>query len=264
LVAVEPDLLGFDTAPAPAPPAAPITTENEFGAFQTTSVPTETPPHATSVVAAAAAADDFADFGSLRSAPAVPNNNDPFASVAPPLTALSQTTQPQVSFDAYGNATNNNINNNMMPGGMTNGMTAPMSSNYVGTMSGVTNAFGNMTMGASGGMQQPQSSSMMMPASTEDDFGDFSTATPTLATTVSMKSPDPMSKLINLDSLSKNSSSMKPNTNRQQMGNHPQMGNPMGDPRTGQMYMPTAAGGGGVIQQEPGTLTRVKVMTPEK
>jgi hypothetical protein len=133
----------------------------------------------------------------------------------------------------------------MMSGVTANGMAAPMNNHTAGAMMGVTNAFGNMTMGASGGMQPQQSS---MSAQNEDDFGDFSTATTSLAMpTVSMNKSDPMSKLINLDGLSKNPSKMTPNTNLQQMGNP--MNNAMGHPGMGQMYMPTA----GV--QQPGTFT---------
>jgi hypothetical protein len=116
-----------------------------------------------------------------------------------------------------------------MAGGMINtmsGMGAPpmMNNNSMtmmnntpasaaGGMSGVTNAFGNMNMG--GGMQPQQATTMPAPAANDDDFGDFAAAnvsTPAVATT--MNSSDPLSKLINLDGLSKNPSAMKPNKNQ--------------------------------------------------
>jgi hypothetical protein len=113
-------------------------------------------------------------------------------------------------------------------------------------MSGVENSFGNMTMGSPLGVPVQQPS--MPPPS--DDFGDFSTATPSLAMpTVYTNTPDPMSKLINLGGLSKNPSRLNANANRQQMNN--EMGNPMTNaminPRTGQMFMPATA------VQQPGT-----------
>jgi hypothetical protein len=200
----EPDLLGFDSAPAPA---AATPASEEFGAFQATSAP----------AAPAGPADDFAEFGSLRSAPVPAASNDPFA--APP--AAPQAAQPPQQFNAFGNS-NNNAMGGMMAGGINNGMTAPISNNSAGSMPGITNAFGNMNM--AGGMQPQQPT---MPADNDDEFGDFSAAQPSLAApAITMNTSDPMSKLINLDGLSKNPSKMKPNTNQQQMGNP--MGNPMG------------------------------------
>ncbi|KAG7350688.1 ENTH domain containing protein [Nitzschia inconspicua] len=230
----EPDLLGFDTAPAPAPVAA-IPASEEFGAFQATSASS----------APAAATDEFADFGSLRSAPA-PVNNDPFAAPA----AIPPIAQPQQAFDAFGNnnimAANNTMTGMMGSGGMTNGMPVPMANNNTGAISGVTNAFGNMNMGAAGGMQQPQST---MPSVSDDDFGDFSTAAPSSAApAATTNSSDPLSKLINLDGLSKNPSTMKAKTNQQSLGNqmmgnpmmgNQMMGNPMmGNPMMGNQSMP--------------------------
>jgi hypothetical protein len=231
----EPDLLGFDTAPAPAPVAATPASE-EFGAFQATPAPAAPAP---------AAADDFADFGSLRSAPVPAPVIDPFA--APP--AAHQAAQPQQPFNAFGNnnMAGNTMGSAMMAGGMTNGMAAPMNNNTVGGMSGMTNAFGNMNMGATGGMQPQQQSSMPATAN-DDDFGDFSTATPSFtAPAVTMPSSDPLNKLINLDGLSKNPSKNKPNTNQQPMGmGMGNMNNGMGNPLMSQQNVP--------VVQQPGTL----------
>ena len=207
----EPDLLGFDSAPAPAAPAEPAS--EEFGAFQATP----------SAPAPAAGGDDFADFGALRAAPAPAAANDPFATPS----AAPQAAQPQQqSFDAFG--TNNTMGGGMMQGGgMNNGMAAPMmnNNNNAGGMSNVANAFGNMNM--AGGVQPQQQQPAM---AGDEDFGAFSAAKPSMSTpAVTMNSSDPMSKLINLDGLSKNPSAMKPQQKPQNnmMGN-PMMGNQMG------------------------------------
>jgi hypothetical protein len=144
--------------------------------------------------------------------------------------------QQQQQFDAFGNSGNAMGGGMMHSGPMNNGMASPMmngTNNAVG-ISGVTNAFGNMNM--AGGMQQPQQPTMA-PSANDDDFGDFSAAKPpSFAPAPSMSSSDPMSKLINLDGLSKNPSAMKPKVNQQQdmMGN-PMMGNQMGqNPQPGE------------------------------
>ena len=112
---------------------------------------------------------------------------------------------------------------------MNNGMANPMMNNNAGGMGGVTNAFGSMNM--AGGMQQlPQQQPAMAAPSNDDDFGDFSTASkPRLSmnTNTISNSSDPMSKLINLDGLSKNASAMKPANNQQQQQNNMMGGNPM-------------------------------------
>lgn len=164
-------MLDFGSAPAPAPAAA-----DDFGAFQGTAAP-----------APAAAADDFADFDQIRSKNTGP---DPFASAPAPA-----------AFNAFGNnnavpSNNNMMNNNMMA----NNNNMMMNNN----MAAMGNAFNNMSVGApSGGMQQPA-----MPASNDDDFGDFETAAKPTTPAIAMKQTvsDPMAGLINLDGLSKNAS----------------------------------------------------------
>ena len=218
--------MGFDSVPAPA--AAQPASE-EFGAFQATP----------SAAAPAPASDEFADFGSLRSAPAPAVVADPFA--APPTAPQPQQSQPQ-QFNAFGNTMGGGMNNamgNMAAPQMMNNNSMMMNNTpaapAVGGMSGVTNAFGNMNMG--GGMQPQQATSMPAPAANDDDFGDFAAAnvsTPAVAKT--MNSSDPLSKLINLDGLSKNPSTMKPNTNQSagnQAGGQFQQNMPQGIPQPG-------------------------------
>mmetsp|Transcript_17567 Transcript_17567/g.19018 ORF Transcript_17567/g.19018 Transcript_17567/m.19018 type:complete len:615 (-) Transcript_17567:271-2115(-) len=168
--APEEDLLGFDSVPS-APSTA--TVSSEFGAFQASSAPA--PAHAS---------DEFAAFGQMRS---------------------GQTP----SFDAFGNNGVNATNYNMMM----NNNAAPMTNNMVNNnrnindgVPGIGNSFGNMNVGSAGGqLQQPT-----MPASNDDDFGDFADAkkdSSSLSFSVKAgKSSDPMSSLINLDGLSKNPS----------------------------------------------------------
>eukprot|EP00532_Pseudo-nitzschia_australis_P004828 CAMPEP_0168186898 /NCGR_PEP_ID=MMETSP0139_2-20121125/14701_1 /TAXON_ID=44445 /ORGANISM="Pseudo-nitzschia australis, Strain 10249 10 AB" /LENGTH=648 /DNA_ID=CAMNT_0008108983 /DNA_START=123 /DNA_END=2069 /DNA_ORIENTATION=+ len=197
------DLLGFDDVPAQAPPAAGTGGNNDFGAFQTSSVPTPT---------AAVAADDFGAFDQIRSKN-TQQGPDPFA--AAPVAAA-----PQQQFGAFGNnggvgvntnmfvnntanptgnmmMNNNMMNNNMMNNNMSNNNM----SNNVATMG---NSFNNMSVGASapvGGMQQPQ----VFPAN-DDDFGDFADAKTSSSTPTAAKPSDPLAGLINLDSLTKNPS----------------------------------------------------------
>jgi len=163
-------LLGFDSVPS-APSTA--TVSSEFGAFQASSAPVP-----------ADASDEFAAFGQMRS---------------------GQTP----SFDAFGNNGGNTTNYNMMM----NNNAAPMTNNMGNNnrnindgVPGIGNSFGNMNVGSAGGQfQQPT-----MPASNDDDFGDFADAkkdSSSLSFSVKAgKSSDPMSSLINLDGLSKNPS----------------------------------------------------------
>jgi hypothetical protein len=170
-------LFSFDDVPAPAPAPA---GNDDFGAFQSTPAPVPAP-----------AKDEFADFGSLRSAPA--SQADPFvAAPAPPPQ------QQQQSFDAFGNMAAAN-------GGMTMGGTAMNAPNngMAGNpgMGGMNNAFGNMTMGT-----QPVPAAPV--AAADDEFGDFADAGP--KSPVKMNSSDPMAKLVSLDHLSKNPNQQKP------------------------------------------------------
>lgn len=224
----EPDLLGFDVAPVPAPAPAPFatSTNDDFGAFQST---------ATATTASSGGSDDFAAFSDMRSfSAAVPvqSTSDPFAVPAP---ALAPPPQQQAAFGAFGN------NNNLMATAGNPGMPMPgmMTNNAMGGMDNVTNSFGNMNVtqgvGVAGMLpQQPQQ--VVMPPN-DDDFGDFTGASK-MASSVgggmtmmggpskpSSSSGDPLSKLINLDGLSKNPSrNIKPgNMNR------PVVANPSGN-----------------------------------
>jgi len=190
------DLLGFD-APAPAPSAS--TGGNlDFGAFQASSTPTP-----------AGVSDDFAEFDQIRSSNT--QGPDPFATA--PAAGPSSQQQP-ASFDAFGNnnvgsATNATTNSNMFNSNvMSNSMTSNnmMNNNAMSNnMVAMGNAFNNMSVGTnapSGVMQQPN-----MPASNDDDFGDFEAAKVTSTSPATKKiSSDPMAGLINLDYLSKNPS----------------------------------------------------------
>ena len=186
------DLLDFGAAPAPAPAAG---VSAEFGAFEGSSAPAPT-----------TASDEFADFDQIRSKSKGP---DPFAATPTPAPA---------AFDAFGNnnaggANNNMMNNNMMGNNMMNNnmmgnnmMNSNMmnnnNNNINNNMAAVGNAFGNMNVGApAGGMQQPA-----MPASNDDDFGDFEAAKVNMPAIATKSSSNPMSGLINLDGLSKNPS----------------------------------------------------------
>jgi epsin len=192
-VAAEPevDLLDFGGPPSAPAPSAAATNSSEFGAFQTTSAP-----------APADASGEFAAFGQMRSAQAS-SAPDPFA--AAPVVQQQQTP----TFDAFGNNGGGDTNNNMMMNNnMMNNNGAPMANANAG-MAGMGNAFGNMNVGSStpaGGMQQIQQP--IMPASNDDDFGDFSDANKKddSSFSITTKSSDPFSGMINLDSLSKNPS----------------------------------------------------------
>jgi hypothetical protein len=122
-------------------------------------------------------------------------------------------------------------------------------------LSGVTSAFGNMNVG--GGMPVQQAT-----ASIDDDFGDFAAAnvsTPAVAKT--MNSSDPMSKLINLDGLSKNPSKNKPTNMNQPISNQtggqfqqnmPQGMQPPGMPQGIQQPGVVSAGGSDAISSMMG------------
>lgn len=157
--------------------------------------------------AAAAVADEHG-FDAFQSAPAAPvqpvpspSQPDPFGDFSGP----SAHAQPQ-QFDAFGGT-----------------------SNAMGNMASMNNAFGNMHMQQQGmmnssgmmGMQQPAmmnsggimgmpqqqqmtaapSNVMVTPSANDDDFGDFENASPQKQT---VQSSDPFSHLTQLDSLTKN------------------------------------------------------------
>lgn len=140
--------------------------------------------------------DEFADFqtGGTSSAGAA---HDPFA--ASPAAFSPQSSQPTSSFDAFGNAPQQQPTTSF-------------------------GAFGNMAGGTMNGMQSTGFASPTHgPASNfggggndDDDFGDFAAAPKgspekiSFSATSTATSSDPLSKLISLDSLTKNSEKNKP------------------------------------------------------
>ena len=187
--APEVDLFSFDD---PAPAAAP-SSNDDFAGFQSAGASSNDPFGAPS-----AANDDFGDFASARQSTGAA---DPFAS------APAQQ-QPTAAFDAFGGGMMNNNNmmggggmnggmnsNNMMGGGMNNNM---MNNNVMGggMNSNVMGGGISMNNNMMGGGSKPK------PAPADDDFGDFAAAAPTKA--AAPVSNDPLSKLISLDGLAKN------------------------------------------------------------
>jgi len=154
---------------------------------------------------AAAPEEDLLGFDSVPSAPSTATVSSEFgafqASSAPSsadasdeFAAFGQMRSGQTpSFDAFGNNGGNGTNYNMMMNNNAVSMTNNMGAN-------------NMNITPAGGQfQQPT-----MPASNDDDFGDFAdakkdTSSSSFSAKVA-KSSDPMSSLINLDGLSKNPS----------------------------------------------------------
>merc|ERR1711935_1056256 len=110
-------------------------------------------------------------------------------------------------------------------------------------MAGMGNAFNNMSVGTAtpaGGMQQPT-----MSASNDDDFGDFEAAKgPSFSPTMQKASSNPMSGLINLDSLSKNPSSQM-SMNRPGFSGGAQVQYQQGVQNGGQAQAPTVVSAGG-------------------
>lgn len=164
------DLFSFDDAPASAP------ANNTFDAFQTAPAP---PP---------AASDDFGDFQEI--APSAPVQFDAFGnnnSVPAPVQSGG--------FDAFGGSANT-MNNTMQQNQVMIGR------NNMNTMS---NAFGNMNMQS---QPMPAAAATAAPTATnnDDDFGDF--ADPSAAKST-VTSSDPLSSLISLDGLTKNTKKEK-------------------------------------------------------
>jgi len=163
-------------APAPAAPevdlfgfdevpnSTPAQVDNSFDAFQSAGAP--------AVVALPPSTnDDFGDFQQIAPSSAV--QFDAFGSAPAPQ---------RVSFDAFGVAPSN--------------PPASASSN----MNTMNNAFGNMKF-----QSAPTPAAMPAPTASgdDDDFGDFADAEPSSVKT-NVTSSDPLSKLISLDGLSKN------------------------------------------------------------
>ena len=165
-------------APAPAAPevdlfgfddvpsSTPAQADNSFDAFQSAGAPA-------AVAAPPAANDDFGDFQQIAPSSAV--QFDAFGSAPAPQ---------QASFDAFGAAPSQ--------------PPAAAAGSNMNTMNG---AFGNMNF------QSAPSPAATMSAPTasgdDDDFGDFADAEPSSAK-LNVTSSDPLSKLISLDGLSKN------------------------------------------------------------
>jgi len=166
-------------APAPAAPevdlfgfddvptSTPAQADNSFDAFQSAGAPAPA-----AVAAPPAASDDFGDFQQIAPSSAV--QFDAFGSAPAPQ---------QASFDAFGAAPSQ--------------PPAPVGNN----MNTMNDAFGNMNF------QSAPTPAATMPVPTasgdDDDFGDFADAEPSSAKT-NVTSSDPLSKLISLDGLSKN------------------------------------------------------------
>jgi len=163
-------------APAPAAPEvdlfgfddvptnAPAQADNSFDAFQSAGAPAP-------VAAPPAANDDFGDFQQIAPSSAV--QFDAFGSAPAPQ---------QASFDAFGAAPS------QPPAAVSNNMNT------------MNDAFGNMNFQSA----PAPAATMPAPATSEDDddFGDFAGAEPSAKSNVT--SSDPLSKLISLDGLSKN------------------------------------------------------------
>ena len=166
-------------APAPAAPevdlfgfddvptSTPAQPDNSFDAFQSAGAPAPA-----AVAAPPAANDDFGDFQQIAPSSAV--QFDAFGSAPAPQ---------QASFDAFG---------------ATPSQPPAAAGNNMNTMN---DAFGNMNF------QSAPTPAATMPVPTasgdDDDFGDFADAEPSSAKS-NVSSSDPMSKLISLDGLSKN------------------------------------------------------------
>lgn len=174
------DLFSFD-APAPAAQAS-ATTDDDFAGFQSASAP---------------AADPFA-------APSQPTQD---------FNAFGQQSQQQ-EFGAFAAAPMQQQSTDMFASGMQQTGGVPM-------MNGASNVMGATPMNVMGGSNPMGGASNVMggsmpgnsmaapaAATTDDeDFGDFAAAGNTTSDTpASTKPVDPMSKLISLDGLSKNSS----------------------------------------------------------
>merc|ERR1712176_132209 len=210
--APEVDLFSFDTA------AEPSTTKNEdeFDAFTNARV------------APAPADDDFGDFTGISPAPAVStdlfgNMNaqgqaqntkslDPFASNN--ANVVTQNMQ-QMSLNTMSSNTNpammsnnisSNVNTGMMPNTMLSNMNATTMSNTM--PSNVNTAFMFNTMSSNmNTTTMPISNTATQNQPESDDFGDFSGAASSKPSTVSS---DPLSKLVNLDGLTKTSKKEDP------------------------------------------------------
>lgn len=184
--APEVDLFSFDSPePAPATTAAPTPNGDEFDAFTSARAAPATSAFDNTPVAAATNDDLFGAFSGSRAQTAAPTQAaivDPFATNTAPATV------PNMHQTSFNNpAMMSSPQMNMMQGGVGNGMVSQFS-NSVPT--DPNNAMSGTKIAAAVS-QQPADS---------DDFGDFSGAT----TSPKLGSADPISKLINLDSLSLN------------------------------------------------------------
>lgn len=166
-------------APAPAAPevdlfgfddvptSTPAQADNSFDAFQSAGAPTPA-----AIAAPPEANDDFGDFQQIAPSSAV--QFDAFGSAPAPQ---------QASFDAFG---------------ATPSQPPAATGNSMNTMN---DAFGNMNFQSA----PTPAATMPAPAASgdDDDFGDFADAEPSSAKS-NVKSSDPMSNLVSLDGLSKN------------------------------------------------------------
>ena len=205
--APEVDLFSFDDAPAPAP------ANNTFDAFQTAPAP---PP--------AAANDDFGDFQEI--APSAPVHFDAFSNNNNSTSNPVQTG----GFDAFGGSTNTMNNTMSQNQGMMGG----------NTMNAMNNAFGNMNMQSQTMPAAATTTAAPTATNNDDDFGDFTDADPSAAKST-VTSSDPLSSLISLDGLTKNTKKEKKASDSSGVGSqqtNTQMGmsnNPMGFQGNGQL-----------------------------
>jgi len=181
--APEIDLFSFDSAPVPSVPVN--SGGDEFDAFQTASSNT-------------AADDDFGDF--QQTAPSSNVQFDAFGSAPTASPQKPAMPQQQAQFNAFGG-------NSMQPMQQQQPMMGNQQMQGGGT-SGMNDMFGNMGMQnqkmqqMQGAAPTPAMANNGAAADNGDDFGDFEDADPFANSTV--KSSDPLSKLISLDGLMKN------------------------------------------------------------
>jgi len=172
------DLFSFDS-PEPAATTAPASNDDEFDAFTSARAAPATSAFDNAPAPAAANDDLFGSFSGAQTAVPTQAPVDPFAATTTPTTTSNMH---QTSFNNQPMASQQM---NIMQGGMGNGMAAPVPNTMAPTnvMSGTKTA-----------------ATISQPSNEPDDFGDFSGPT----TSTQTESTDPISKLINLDSLSIN------------------------------------------------------------
>lgn len=173
--AQEVDLFSFDS-PEPVATTAPASNDDEFDAFTSARSAPATSAFDNAPAPVTANDDLFGSFSGAQASAPTQAPVDPFAATT---TTATTSNMQQTSFN---NTPIASQQMNIMQGGFSNGMSAPVHNAEATTniMSGTKAAF--------------------QPSDEPDDFGDFSG--PAISTQT--ESTDPVSKLINLDSLSIN------------------------------------------------------------